>query len=190
MNRRMFPVAITEKSFHNFRLVPIQPHELRFFRCYVKASVMLVVSVMPKLELDQLLLLAVSAIDFWADAVSKIPLRSARPNLRRWTSCREIHIPSAARVSAVIMINESLIMRNWEFSSSFPRIYFQLTCGTSTIPNAVPAMEKPTAWPRFLSKNVFNATKDEAIARPVPRPVENEFNIIAFNFTLWLWDHL
>lgn len=47
----------------------------------------------------------------------------------------------------------------------------QLTCGTNTIPSAVPAMEKPTACPRFLSKNVFNATKDEAIARPVPRPV-------------------
>lgn len=35
----------------------------------------------------------------------------------------------------------------------------------------VPAIEKPTACPLFLSKNVFNATKDDAIANPVPKPI-------------------
>jgi len=41
----------------------------------------------------------------------------------------------------------------------------------SIIPNAVPAMEKPTACPRFFEKNVFIATKEDAVARPVPKPV-------------------
>lgn len=36
--------------------------------------------------------------------------------------------------------------------------------------NVVPAIENPTACPLFLSKNVFNATKDAAIANPVPNP--------------------
>jgi len=38
-------------------------------------------------------------------------------------------------------------------------------------------MEKPTACPRFLSKNVFNATKEQAVARPVPKPAK-EITII------------
>jgi len=32
-------------------------------------------------------------------------------------------------------------------------------------------MEKPTACPRFFKKTVFNATKEDAIAKPVPKPV-------------------
>lgn len=36
--------------------------------------------------------------------------------------------------------------------------------------NVVPAIENPTACPLFLSKNVFNATKDAAIVNPVPNP--------------------
>lgn len=36
--------------------------------------------------------------------------------------------------------------------------------------NVVPAIENPTACPLFFSKNVFNATKDAAVANPVPNP--------------------
>lgn len=48
------------------------------------------------------------------------------------------------------------------------------TCGTSIMAKVVPAIEKPTACPRFLSKNVFNATNDDAIASPVPKPIIKE----------------
>lgn len=51
------------------------------------------------------------------------------------------------------------------------------TCGTSIIAKVVPAMEKPTACPRFLSKNVFNATKADAMAKPVPKPIIRKINM-------------